>query len=143
LAVESARDGFDVEVTRRVLPSDGGAVRTLNLKSTYQPAHTVTLVGSAGKPANANIDDAIQKVLDAQRAALEPKPTPSPQAATSGTVQPTVLPAAATQPPAPAKPAIAATPAAPQPTPKPAAPPPAAKPANTQPIAPTPTPTRR
>ena len=43
-----------------MLPADGGPARTLNLKSTYQPAHTVTLVGSAGKPAN----DALSGWLD-------------------------------------------------------------------------------
>ncbi|MDQ3810842.1 MAG: VanW family protein, partial [Chloroflexota bacterium] len=77
LTVETARDGFDVQVTRRVVPADGGPPRQLTLKSTYQPAHTVTLVGTAGKPANASVEEAIQRTLDAQRATLEPKPTPT------------------------------------------------------------------
>ena len=74
LLVETARDGFDAEVVRHVIPSDGSKPRDLDLKSSYQPARTVTLVGSQGKPAGASIDDAIQKVLDAQ------KPTPTPAA---------------------------------------------------------------
>src|SRR5262249_36259192 len=43
LMVETARDGFDAEVIRHVTPSDGGKTRDLDLRSTYQPAHTVTL----------------------------------------------------------------------------------------------------
>jgi vancomycin resistance protein YoaR len=80
LAVESARDGFDAEVVRRVIPADGSKTRELDLKSTYQPAHTVTLVGSAGKPAGARIDDAIQRVLDGQKPA-DAKPSPTADAA--------------------------------------------------------------
>jgi vancomycin resistance protein YoaR len=148
LTVETARDGFDVEVTRRVLPSDGGSPRTLNLKSTYQPAHTVTLVGSAGKPAGASIDSAIQQVLEAQRRALEPTPTAAPAPA-----GPAATPGAATTPGSAATPGAAATvqatavpkpgaptpqPSAPQPTPKPAAPQPTPKPATNPGIAPTP-----
>ena len=81
LLVETARDGFDAEVTRRVIPTDGGKARELNLKSSYAPAHTVTLVGSAGKPAGANVEEAINHVLEVQRQAMEPKPTASPEAA--------------------------------------------------------------
>ena len=44
---------------RGVIPADGSKPRELDLKSTYQPAHTVTLVGSGGKTANAKSDDAI------------------------------------------------------------------------------------
>jgi vancomycin resistance protein YoaR len=148
LTVETARDGFDVEVTRRVLPSDGGSARTLNLKSTYQPAHTVTLVGSAGKPAGASIDNAIQQVLEAQRRALEPTPTAAPAPAPAA-----ATPAAPTTPGTVTTPGAAATvqatavpkpgaptpqPSAPQPTPKPAAPQPTPKPATNPGIAPTP-----
>jgi len=75
LVVETARDGFDAEVVRHVIPSDGSSQRDLDLKSTYQPARTVTLVGSKGKPASASIDAAIQNALDAQ------KPKPAPPAA--------------------------------------------------------------
>jgi vancomycin resistance protein YoaR len=49
LQVESARDGFDVEVTRTVSPSAGDP-RTLHLHTSYQPSHTVTLVGIGGRP---------------------------------------------------------------------------------------------
>jgi vancomycin resistance protein YoaR len=103
LVVETARDGFDAEVVRHVIPSDGSKQRDLVLKSSYQPARTVTLVGSAGKPANASIDDALQRALDAQKPA-QPKasptvsvePTVAPTAAPTGA--PTAAPAAPTQP---------------------------------------------
>jgi vancomycin resistance protein YoaR len=45
LQVESARNGFDVSVTRVVSPLDGGEPRTLHLTTSYQPSHSVTLVG--------------------------------------------------------------------------------------------------
>ncbi|MBV9600018.1 MAG: VanW family protein [Chloroflexi bacterium] len=77
LVVETARDGFDAEVVRHVIPTDGGKERDLDLKSSYQPARTVTLVGSKGKPASANMDAAIQHVLDAQKPV---KPAPAPAA---------------------------------------------------------------
>jgi len=147
IAVETARDGFDVHVSRRVVPLDGGAPRELNLKSTYQPAHTVTLVGTAGKPANASVEDALQRVLDAQKAtptpaaavATTPGATPgaggaaaSTPAATAPAGQPTPAPKPAAATPTPAAPA--ATPAAPAATP--------AAPAATPAAKPQPTPTR-
>jgi hypothetical protein len=92
LQVETARDGFDAQVTRRVIPTDGGAPRELNLKSTYQPAHTVTLVGTAGKPAGIKIEDVLQRVLDAQK----PTPTPAPVQATPAAVSAGTPGAAAT-----------------------------------------------
>jgi vancomycin resistance protein YoaR len=49
LQVESARDGFDVEVSRTVTPSQGDP-RTLHLHTSYAPSHTVTLVGVGGRP---------------------------------------------------------------------------------------------
>ena len=131
LLVETARDGFDVEVTRRVVPTDGAKPRELNLKSSYQPAHTVTLVGSANKPAGASIDEAIQHVLEAQRQAAEPKPSPTPEAAA------TAAPAPASQPTA--QPTAVPKPGAPAPTPVPATQPTAAP----KPPAPTPTPKPR
>jgi vancomycin resistance protein YoaR len=130
LAVESARDGFDAEVVRRVIPADGSKTRELDLKSTYQPAHTVTLVGSAGKPAGASLDDAIQRVLDAQKPA-EAKPSPTADPAKPGatpnapapqaTVAPGATPAAQAAAPTPtaAPRNQAPTPAPPKPTPKP------------------------
>ncbi|HEV7664891.1 MAG TPA: VanW family protein [Chloroflexota bacterium] len=131
LMVETARDGFDAQVTRRVLPSDGGKPRELSLKSTYQPAHTVTLVGTGGKPATASVDDAIARVLDAQKPA-EAKPSPTAAAATAATPGTATAVVATPGPAAPAPPAQpqattaakpnapAATPAPPKPTVKPA-----------------------
>jgi vancomycin resistance protein YoaR len=46
VAVESAREGFEVTVVRAV--TEGSDVRTLRLKSTYQPSRNVTLVGTGG-----------------------------------------------------------------------------------------------
>jgi vancomycin resistance protein YoaR len=152
LVVETARDGFDAEVVRHVIASDGSKPRDLDLKSTYQPARTVTLVGSAGKPASASIDAAIQQALDAQK----PKPTPAPTTAAAPTpataAQPTQAagtsatnPANPTPATAPAGSRPAATPTAPPrtqpaaPTPKPQ---PTTKPSGNNGIAPTPTPNR-
>ena len=50
LQVETARDGFDIEVTRNVTPVDGGDPRTLRLHTSYEPSHSVTLLGVAGRP---------------------------------------------------------------------------------------------
>ncbi|MGI9147012.1 MAG: VanW family protein [Chloroflexota bacterium] len=141
LAVESARDGFDAEVIRRVIPADGSKPRELVLKSTYQPAHTVTLVGSAGKPAGASVDDAIQRVLNAQKPA-EAKASPTADAAKPSPTADAAKPVATPNAPAPTVPALNApapnvpppNPPAPQPTLAPA-PPPAG-----QAAAPTPTP---
>jgi hypothetical protein len=137
LMVESARDGFDAEVVRRVIPADGSKPRELTLKSTYQPAHTVTLVGTSGKPATASVQDAIQRVLDAQKPA-EAKPSPTAGATAAGTP---AAPAATAQPQAQAT----AVPKPAAPTPAPAqnqtpVPKPTTKPANGAGIAPTPTP---
>ncbi|HLH25285.1 MAG TPA: VanW family protein [Chloroflexota bacterium] len=49
IAVEAAREGFTVVVTRTV--TEDGDVRTLPLKSVYQPSRNVTLVGTGGAPA--------------------------------------------------------------------------------------------
>ncbi len=126
LLVETARDGFDAEVTRRVIPTDGGKARELNLKSSYAPAHTVTLVGSAGKPAGANVEEAINHVLEVQRQAMEPKPTASPEAAATPAPAPASQPTAVPKPGAPAptpapatQPTAAPKPPAPTATPKP------------------------
>jgi vancomycin resistance protein YoaR len=141
LLVETARDGFDAEVVRHVIPLDGSAARVLDLKSSYEPARTVTLVGSKGKPSGASIDDAIQKALDAQK----PAPTPSPTAATgpapavlTPTAQPTT--AAVSKPGATPTAVPRTQPAAP--TPVPAKPQATSKPSGSAAngIAPTPTP---
>jgi vancomycin resistance protein YoaR len=52
VAVETAREGFTVIVTRTV--TEGSDVRTLPLKSVYKPSRNVTLVGSGGAPAAAS-----------------------------------------------------------------------------------------
>lgn len=66
LPVESARDGFEVVVTRHVVPRDGGASRDLALKSIYQPSHTVTLVGTADRPSGASVAEALGRVRASQ-----------------------------------------------------------------------------
>jgi hypothetical protein len=74
LAVESARDGFDVLLDRHVLPNDGHAVRELQLKSVYAPAHTVTLVGTGGAPDTATVTAAVDRV----RQSLQPAGSAAP-----------------------------------------------------------------
>jgi vancomycin resistance protein YoaR len=109
LLVETARDGFDAEVVRHVIPEDGSKQRDLDLKSTYQPARTMTLVGSKGKPASASIDAAIQNVLGAQKskpAVAAPPPATSTTAAARTQV---AAPAAKPQAPAPARPPTTTT----------------------------------
>ena len=46
IAVEAAREGFEVTIVRTV--TEGGDTRTLRLKSTYRPSRNVTLVGTGG-----------------------------------------------------------------------------------------------
>jgi vancomycin resistance protein YoaR len=123
IVVEAAREGFDVEVVRRVLPSDNGEPRVLTLKSNYQPSRNVTLVGTAGKPANATAIPAAQPsgtpavnrpavpttpvLVDSTPAATEspaPAATPVPPPATPTPARPAATPA-----PAPAKPAASPT----------------------------------
>jgi hypothetical protein len=70
LPVESAREGFTAVITRHVLPDAGGAPRELVLKSVYQPSHSVTLVGTAEKPADVSTASALAQV----RASLQPPP---------------------------------------------------------------------
>jgi hypothetical protein len=45
LQVSSARDGFDVQVTRLVTPAEGGEPRALRITTSYQPSRTMTLIG--------------------------------------------------------------------------------------------------
>lgn len=52
VAVETAREGFDVTVLRTV--TEGGDVRSLPLKSTYRPSRNVTLVGTGGAATGAS-----------------------------------------------------------------------------------------
>ncbi len=81
LPVESARDGFDVAVSRTVTREDGQP-RTLTIQSSYEPARTVTLVGTKDKPANADVDAVLARIAPPTRAAAaasaSPSPSPSP-----------------------------------------------------------------
>jgi vancomycin resistance protein YoaR len=60
--VETARDGFQVVITRHVLGLDGSKQRDLVLKSVYQPGHNVTLVGTASAPDQASVVAALDRV---------------------------------------------------------------------------------
>ncbi len=139
LAVEAARDGFDVVVTRTVTPSDGSKPRDLKLRSTYQPSRNVTLIGTAGKPANASVDDAIAKVLGIPKpseATADNRPVGDPN-------QQTDAAAATPAPAAGATPAAKPTTTAPAPTAAtPAAKPQATAAAGPAPAAPAATSTR-
>jgi vancomycin resistance protein YoaR len=73
LPVESARDGFEVLLDRRVLPDDGRPARELLLKSVYAPAHTVTLVGTGGAPDAGSVSAAVERV----RQSLQPAGAPA------------------------------------------------------------------
>ncbi|MBM2811188.1 MAG: binding 4 protein [Chloroflexi bacterium] len=84
VAVQAARDGFDVTVTRRVIPAGDGEPRTLNLRSRYAPAQTLTLVGTAGIPAGASVEEALGRILDPQGAAQN---RPAVQATPTGPEQ--------------------------------------------------------
>jgi hypothetical protein len=44
--VETAHDGFDVSISRRVLDSEGEEIDNVTLESTYQPASNRVLVGT-------------------------------------------------------------------------------------------------
>jgi vancomycin resistance protein YoaR len=97
--VETARDGFQVVITRHVIYSDGTPERDLTLKSIYQPGRNVTLVGSGNAPSQSAVSSAVSRVL----AGLRPS---APAAA---------APAAPAVSAAPAAPSVAAAPAAPAP----------------------------
>ncbi|MBI4494929.1 MAG: VanW family protein [Chloroflexi bacterium] len=132
LQVESAREGFDVVVVRRVISPDGEA-RTLRLKSSYSPSHNVTLVGTKGAPADGDVRALLDQLRAAQSAlnkpvrgegqpasdesaaAPTPGPTPSPLTTTpsprvvpSATPSPRAVPSATPQ--ATARPTSPATP---------------------------------
>jgi vancomycin resistance protein YoaR len=85
LLVESARDGFSVLLERHVTPTAGGQARELPLKSIYAPAHTVTLVGSAGAPDEASVAAAVERI----RASQQPAPVLAAPAAPASTESPT------------------------------------------------------
>jgi vancomycin resistance protein YoaR len=83
LPVESARDGFDVAITRTVTREDGQP-RALTVQSSYEPSRTVTLVGTKNKPANADVDAVLARIAPPTRApatasaSASPSPSPSP-----------------------------------------------------------------
>ena len=78
LPVESARDGFDVSITRTVTREDGQP-RALSVQSSYEPSRTVTLVGTKDKPANADVDAVLARVAPPQpRATAVASASPSP-----------------------------------------------------------------
>ncbi len=74
LWVERATDGFDVVIIRRVIQGDD--VRTLNLKSRYQPARNVLMVGTK-KP---------------EPTPSAPSPTPSPAGSQPASPRATAVP---------------------------------------------------
>jgi vancomycin resistance protein YoaR len=105
--VEVAREGFDVAITRTVTREDGQA-RALTVKSSYEPSRTVTLVGTKGKPAGADVEAVLARVAPPRPA---PVPSPSPSVLANA---PVAGPAGvSTEQPAPATPAATPTPAAP------------------------------
>jgi vancomycin resistance protein YoaR len=61
LPVETARDGFDVAITRTVTREDGQP-RALTVQSSYEPSRTVTLVGTKDKPASADVDAVLARI---------------------------------------------------------------------------------
>ncbi len=113
LHVSAARDGFDVEIVRRV--THNGEVRTLKLTSTYQPSSDVTMIGSKGKPAGVPL-------YNPPAPAPGTAPTPSP----ASTANPVATPAETKEVVAPTPTPPTAAPAQPTPPPPAAtAPPPA------------------
>ena len=78
--VETARDGFQVVITRHVTGPDG-TQRDLTLKSTYQPGHNVTLVGTANAPNSASVSAAVDRV----RAGMQPPAAAAPAPTTYDT----------------------------------------------------------
>jgi vancomycin resistance protein YoaR len=106
LIAQSAREGFDVDVKRHVIPADGGQSRDLDLKSSYQAVGTITLIGTGGAPANADVSGLIAKVVGNDSSSSKPvdnRPAGgagSASSATAAAAQPTSAPAtpAAAQP---------------------------------------------
>ena len=81
--VETARDGFQVVLTRHVVGADASKTRDLVLKSIYQPGHNVTLVGSGGAPDPGIVAAAVDRVRDGLQ------PAPARPAAPTTTTAPT------------------------------------------------------
>ncbi|HEX8966334.1 MAG TPA: VanW family protein [Chloroflexota bacterium] len=75
--VETARDGFQVVITRHVIGADSSKDRDLVLKSTYQPGHNVTLVGTANAPNTASVAAAVDHVRAGMSPAASAPPPPT------------------------------------------------------------------
>jgi vancomycin resistance protein YoaR len=87
MVVQTARDGFDVVITRTVTPNAGGEPRTLRLRSKYQAVPTLTLVGTNGRPANA--------VTPTPSGGSSTPAPAAPSAATNAVATPATAPASA------------------------------------------------
>jgi VanW like protein len=81
--VETARDGFQVVITRHVLAADGKQ-RDLVLKSVYQPGHNVTLVGSGSAPDAGSVAAAIDRVRGTMQPAAAAAPAPTTYTTANG-----------------------------------------------------------
>ena len=112
--VETARDGFDVAITRTVTREDGQP-RTLTVKSSYEPSRTVTLVGTRGKPADADVNAVLARVAP-PRAAPVPIASPPPVVANAPVAGSAGV---TTEEPSSATPTPSPKPAVPTPTPRP------------------------
>jgi vancomycin resistance protein YoaR len=78
MVVQTAREGFDVTVTRKVIPDGGGDPRTLRLQSKYQAVATLTLVGTKGKPEGIPfISDGERRASTASRDSAPSAPAPA------------------------------------------------------------------
>ena len=88
--VETARDGFQVVISRHVTSNDNSSPeRDLVLKSIYQPGRNVTLVGSGNAPGTGVVTAAIDRVRASMDASLAPPPAPaSASASTSASAAP-------------------------------------------------------
>jgi hypothetical protein len=85
--VETARDGFQVVITRHVVAPDSSNSRDLVLKSVYQPGRNVTLVGSGNAPDAGAVTAAIDRVHASMGAALAPAPKPVASPAPESTIE--------------------------------------------------------
>jgi len=87
--VETAREGFDVSITRTVTREDGQP-RPLAIQSSYEPSRTVTLVGTRDKPADADVEAVLRRVAPPRTPTPTATPTasvlPSPMASPNGVV---------------------------------------------------------
>jgi vancomycin resistance protein YoaR len=89
LQVEGAGDGFDTAINRTV--SDGANVRTLNLRTHYEPSQNTVVIGVKGAPAGAAAEIRAANVRTPTNPVVS---GPSPSAATTSApaAQPTLAP---------------------------------------------------